>query len=54
MPVSTDKKKPLYFLEGNHVFISIDRSIVDELGLTDNDTFTEEVTDDGILLRRRK
>ena len=47
------KRKHLHFVEGTHAFISIDKSIVDKLNLTENDSFIEEVTTDGILLRRQ-
>jgi hypothetical protein len=45
-------KKHLHFYDHKHAFISIDRTIVNELHLTENDSFTEEITKDGILLRR--
>lgn len=44
--------KKLYFYEDKHAFISIDRSIVEKLGLSELDSFTEEITKEGILLRR--
>lgn len=50
---AASKRKRLHFLEGKHAFINIDRSIVDKLHLTENDSFVEEVTTDGILLRRQ-
>jgi hypothetical protein len=50
---AASKRKRLHFLEGKHVFINIDRAIVDKLHLTENDSFIEEVTTDGILLRRQ-
>jgi hypothetical protein len=45
-------KKHLHFYDNKHAFINIDRLIVNELHLTENDAFTEEITKDGILLRR--
>ena len=39
-------KKHLHFYDHKHAFISIDRTIVNELHLT------EEIAKDGILLRR--
>jgi len=45
------KRKHLHFIETS-AFINIDNSIVKKLNLTENDSFVEEVTEDGILLRR--
>lgn len=44
-------RKQLHFYEGKHAFISIDRSIVDKLELSESDRFTEEIVEDGILLK---
>jgi hypothetical protein len=49
---SSTIKKHLHFYDNKHTFINIDRTIVDELRLTENDSFIEEITKDGILLRR--
>ena len=48
---SRTRKHPI-FVERS-VFIGIDKSIVDTLHLTENDCFVEEVTNEGILLRRQ-
>ena len=45
-------RKHIHFFEGAHAFINIDKSIVKELELSENDVFVEEVTPEGILLRR--
>lgn len=46
------RKHYIHFIEGTHAFIGIDKSIVDKLHLTENDSFVQEVTTDGIFLRR--
>ena len=46
--------KRLYFCDGKHAFIPIDRSIIEALNLEESDRFTEQITKDGILLRRVK
>lgn len=49
------KRKHLCFYEDNkYAFISIDRSIIDKLGLSELDSFTEEITGQDILLRRAR
>ena len=45
------RKHHPHFVETS-AFISIEKSIIDELSLTEDDSFTEEVTKEGILLRR--
>jgi hypothetical protein len=49
---SSTTKKHLHFYDNKHAFINIDRTIVDELHLTEDDLFIEEITKAGILLRR--
>ncbi|MPZ05869.1 MAG: hypothetical protein GEU26_05520 [Nitrososphaeraceae archaeon] len=47
-------RKQLHFYENKYAFISIDMSIIDKLHLTESDSFAQEITKDGILLRRQK
>ena len=40
---------------GSNIVVVIDKSIVQKLGISENDTlFEEEITEDGILLRIKK
>lgn len=45
-------RKQLHFYENKYAFIGIDKSIVEQLHLTESDSFTEIITSEGILLRR--
>jgi hypothetical protein len=46
-------KRPLTWYDGNkHAFIPIEPDIIDKLGLTRDDLFIQEITSEGILLRR--
>ena len=49
----TITRRPLTWYDaGKYAFIPIEPDIIDKLRLTRNDLFTQEITSEGILLRR--
>ena len=52
---SAYEARPLNFYDADrYAFITIDPAIVGKLRLTRDDLFTQEITSEGILLRRQK